>query len=209
MIKNENLSLKRRVGIYGGTFSPPHLGHVHAASAFLQEARLDELLIVPTFVTPLKMRAECTSPDDRLAMCRRAFDFSPKVSISDIEIRREGKSYTAETLLQLAKEDTRLVFLCGTDMFLTMDTWYDPKTIFRLAEIACMRREATVENTKALAIKAEEYKRKYGAEVAFLETLPKEMSSSEIRERLQRGESTEAYLPVSVAEYIKERGLYL
>ncbi len=199
---------KRRVGIYGGTFSPPHLGHVHAAAVFLDEGNLDELLIIPTCVTPLKERKEHTAPEDRLAMCRLAFDFSPKTAVSDIEIRRAGKSYTAETLQALSREDVRLVFLCGTDMFLTMDTWYQPETIFRLAEIACMRRENRVENEEKLLQKSEEYKQKYGAEITFLKTEPKEMSSSEIRECLRGGADVSAYLPAAVAEYIKARGLY-
>lgn len=199
---------KRRVGIYGGTFSPPHLGHIHAATAFLEQGSLEELLIIPTFVTPLKTREESTSPEDRLAMCRLAFSFSPRVCVSDLEICRGGKSYTAETLQALMKENTQLVFLCGTDMFLTMDTWYQPETIFRLAQIACMRRENDRCSDEMLLKKTKEYERKYGADVFFIDAKPKEMSSSEIRFRLRNGQDTDLYLSADVREYIKARGLY-
>ena len=199
---------KRRVGIYGGTFSPPHLGHIHAATAFLEQGNLDELLIVPTFVTPLKTLEESTSPEDRLAMCRLAFAFSPRIFVSDIEISRGGKSYTAETLQALMKENTRLVFLCGTDMFLAMDTWYQPETIFRLAQIACMRRENDESSGGMLLKKAKEYERKYAADVFFINAMPKQMSSSEIRFRLRSGQDTDRYLSADFREYIEERGLY-
>lgn len=91
----------QRVGVYGGTFSPPHYGHLRAAETFLDEGEIDRLVIVPTYVTPLKERREDTSAADRLAMCRLAFSFSDKITVSDIEIRRQGKSYTAETLTSL------------------------------------------------------------------------------------------------------------
>ena len=92
------------IGIYGGTFSPPHLGHAHAARIFLAEGGIDALTVIPTFVTPLKERREATSPEDRLAMCRLAFSFSPRITVSDIEVRRRGRSYTADTLEALKKK---------------------------------------------------------------------------------------------------------
>ena len=198
-----------QLGIYGGTFSPPHNGHLHAAEAFLSQGGIDRLLVIPTYVTPLKARAEQTSPADRLAMCRLAFADNPAVTVSDMEIAREGKSYTSETLSSLASPFVRLSFLCGTDMLLTMGDWHDPATIFRLARIVCMRRENEEEKRLLLENKAEEYRKKFGATVDFLPEAPLEMSSSEIRARIARGKSVAAHLPASVAAYIKERGLYL
>ena len=199
----------KRVGVYGGTFSPPHVGHMHAARVFLEMGNIDELTVIPTFVTPLKERKETTSPEDRLAMCRLAFSFSPRITVSDIEIARTGRSYTSETLAALSSPDVRLSFLCGTDMFLTMGLWHDPCTIFRLATIVCMRREDEAENTERLFGKAEEYRIKFGADVRFLDAPPLSLSSSEIRERIAAGEACSEYLAPSVLAYICERRLYL
>lgn len=197
-----------RIGIYGGTFSPPHNGHVHAAQTFLSLGGIDRLFVIPTFVTPLKARAEQTSPADRLAMCRLAFAHLPEVTVSDMEIRREGKSYTSETLSALAAPSVRLSFLCGTDMLLTMGDWHDPATIFRLARIVCMRRESDAEKTLLLENKAQEYRDRFGATVDFLPETPLEMSSSEIRERIASGCDASAYLSPAVWTYIQEGGLY-
>lgn len=199
----------RRLGIYGGTFSPPHLGHVHAAEVFLSMGGIDELMVIPTYETPLKARTEMTAPEDRLAMCRLAFSFSPAVSVSDMEILRTGKSYTSETLTQLSDPHTRLSFLCGTDMLLTMGRWHDPKTIFSLAEIVCMRREDEADKWEALSSKAAEYTRDFGAHIRFLEAPPIEISSTDIRARIARGEDAGAYLSDTVYAYIKEKGLYV
>ena len=196
------------IGIYGGTFSPPHLGHAHAARIFLAEGGIDALTVIPTFVTPLKERREATSPEDRLAMCRLAFSFSPRITVSDIEVRRRGRSYTADTLEALKKNDVDLSFLCGTDMLLSMETWHDPARIFRLATVVCMRRETDPYNTECLFNKAEEYRVRFGARVKFLTQPPVILSSSEIRERLARGENCSLYLDRSVLDYIRERGLY-
>ena len=199
----------RRLGIYGGTFSPPHLGHVHAAEVFLSMGGIDELLVIPTYETPLKTRTEITSPEDRLAMCRLAFSFSPRVSVSDMEILRTGKSYTSETLSLLSSPSVRLSFLCGTDMFLTMGKWHAPETIFSLAEIVCMRREDEADKAEALSCKAEEYMRNFGATIRFLNAPPVKISSSEIRARITCGEDVSAYLSDGVYRYIKEKGLYV
>lgn len=197
------------IGVYGGTFSPPHVGHMHAARIFLEKGGIDSLTVIPTFVTPLKERNEQTSACDRLAMCRLAFSFSPRISVSDMEIRREGKSYTSDTLTALSRPDVRLSFLCGTDMLLTMGSWHEPETIFRLADIVCMRRECDAENTERLLQKAEEYARRFDARVRFLEASPVEISSSEIRAKIANGEDMGAFLSPSVLDYIRQRGLYV
>ena len=200
---------KRRIGVYGGTFSPPHLGHMHAVQAFLSSGLIDHLLVVPTFVTPLKAREEATSPEDRFEMCRLAFGSLPEVTVSEMEIRRAGKSYTSETLTQLSEPDVELSFLCGTDMLLTMGTWHDPTTIFRLARIVCIRRENDQVNGERLLACAEEYRREYNADVCFLTVPPLPLSSSEIRTALKAGADVSAYLLPAVEAYIKERRLYL
>ena len=197
-----------RLGIYGGTFSPPHNGHIHAATAFLESMALDKLLIVPTYIPPHKTRTEMTMPDDRLEMCRLAFSFSSRIEISDIEIKRQGMSYTSDTLRALSKKDRQLFFLCGTDMLLTLDSWHEPEVIFSLADIVCVARENSEEVHLALNEKAELYRRKFGARVHILPALAVELSSSEIREDIFKNGPWKDKVSSSVASYISEKGLY-
>ncbi|MBO7170178.1 MAG: nicotinate-nucleotide adenylyltransferase [Clostridia bacterium] len=197
-----------RVGVYGGTFSPPHNGHVHAAKCFLEQMDLDRLILIPAGIPPHKTRMETTSSQERLQLCRAAFSFSEKVEISDMEIKREGKSYTVDTLTLLKAEDRELFFLCGTDMLLTMDAWRDPAGIFKLAHIVCLAREAEVDVLRQLEQKAEEYRQRFGASVFFLTAPPVPMSSSEVRDRIQKGREWESAVPAEVARIIREKGLY-
>ena len=126
---NENI---RRVGIYGGTFAPPHVGHVEAARAFMKQMRLDYLYVIPTAIPPHKTTDFDIDPYHRLAMCDLAFSGIDGVIVSDIELRRGGVSYTVDTLRELTAPDTRLFLFCGTDMFLTLDQWYCADEIFKL-----------------------------------------------------------------------------
>lgn len=141
-------------------------------------------------------------------MCRLAFSFSPRIEVSDMEIRRGGKSYTSETLSALSAPDVRLSFLCGTDMLLSMGAWHDPATIFRTAEIVCVRREETAETEELLLSKVKEYEAVFGARIRFLTVAPLEMSSTVIRRRMETGEDLSLYLSPDVEAYIKERRLY-
>lgn len=198
-----------RVGIYGGTFSPPHNGHLHAAKCFLEQMRLDSLIVIPAGIPPHKTRTEQTSDGDRLALCRAAFSFSDKINVSDMEILREGKSYTADTLSLLHKEGEELFLLCGTDMLLTLDKWHDPARIFRLAHIVYLTREADEEALLAMRAKAEEYRQVFGASVSELTVSPVPMSSSQVRARIKAGEEWQSAVPEGVAKIIQEKGLYL
>lgn len=198
-----------RIGVFGGTFSPVHNGHVKAAEAFIDQMWLDVLFVIPTGVTPHKEMSDGASSIDRLTMCSLAFEGMEGVIVSDMEIRRKGKSYTVDTLRELYSEDNRLFLLCGTDMMLTLDTWREPQEIFKLAYPVYMRREDD-ESIKELIIKKNaEYKQKYGKIVTRIVGEPYDVSSSEIRDRIKNGESIEHLVPKKVYEYIKDRGLYL
>lgn len=198
-----------KTGIYGGTFSPPHIGHYLAAKAFLENYSLDELLIIPALVPPHKQINYADDPASRLELCRIAFSKLDKVKISDMEIARGGKSYTVMTLRELTREDRELYFLCGTDMMLTLDEWYCPEEIFRLAHIVCMRREDDPENTLKLERKMEEYRKEFGASVSLIDATSFEISSSEVRAAIKAGKSTKEMLSAEVDEYIRRKGMYL
>lgn len=203
----------KKIGVFGGTFSPPHSGHVNALGTFLRVEKPDLTIAIPTYTPPHKTRKENTSAEDRLEMAKLAFGIFPGVEVSDLEIRRGGKSYTSVTLEQLHLQygkDARLVLLCGTDMLATLAEWHEPQTIFALADVVCMVREADNRHQALLEERAAFYKKEYGGVVRFLPVEPLEMSSTEIREALLLGQDhlAEKALPTSVWEYIQKKGLY-
>ncbi len=195
------------IGLYGGTFAPPHLGHVHAAKAFLRQVPIDRLIIMPTGTPPHKEKASGDTPEVRLAMCRAAFGDLPKTTVSDYEIAKGNVSYTVETLRYLAEPDRTIYLLCGTDMFLTLDRWYQAADIFRLAEIVCIAR--TDAQNEAIHQTAARYRETYGKASILLTAAPLELSSTEIREAIQTGKSLEKYVPKEVEAIIRNEKLYL
>ena len=197
-----------RVGIYGGTFSPIHNGHVAAAKAFMEQMWLDILYVIPTGVTPHKdMKGDATAKD-RLEMCRLAFADVDGVIVSDLEMRREGKSYTVDTLRELYDPAGRLFFLMGTDMLLTLDQWREPEEIFRLCYPVYIRREADAALDAAIVDKITSYQRRYGKMVPRIVAPAIELSSSLVRETVGKGESIHGMVPPAVADYIQEKHLY-
>lgn len=199
-----------RIGIYGGTFSPVHIGHVQAARAFMEQMWLDVLFVIPTGETPHKQMSEGASSADRLNMCKLAFAGIDGVIVSDIEILRKGKSYTVDTLKVFSvNPEDRLFLLCGTDMMLTLDKWKDADEIFRLCYPVYIRRERDSSLDATIISKIAEYKQKYGKNVVKLTVDPIEISSNQIRDMIKAGEDASAYLPRGVYEYIKKEGLYL
>ena len=137
-----------KIGIYGGTFDPPHLGHMEAARTALEQMNLDRLIIIPDCEPPHKdLAEEAATPQQRLEMAE----------VSDLEIRREGKSYTADTVEALHETfpEDELWLLMGTDMFLTVQNWYQPERIFQYAGVAAFSRSE--EDTQALFEEQSQY----------------------------------------------------
>lgn len=196
------------LGIYGGTFSPPHLGHLRAAESFIKGAALDKLLIMPDFIPPHKTEFGNVTAEDRLEMCRIAFAELKGAEVSDFEILRGGKSYTYLTLESFASPDVELYFLCGTDMLLTLDTWKHSERIFELATICYVRRENDEEKAALIARKIKEYKEKFDARIIEIPHDTVVASSTELRAGLLSGSPCLSVLPSGVSEYISERGLY-
>ena len=197
-----------RVGIYGGTFSPVHNGHVAAAKAFMEQMWLDILYVIPTGVTPHKdMQGDATAAD-RLEMCRLAFEGMEGVIVSDLEMRREGKSYTVDTLRELYDPEGRLFLLMGTDMLMTLDKWREPDEIFRLSYPVYVRRENDGEMDGAIVEKISTYQQKYGKVVRRIITPAIELSSTDVRSAVAEGFPIEGAVPPAVAAYIRDRGLY-
>lgn len=198
-----------RIGIYGGTFSPPHKGHMQAAKAFMEQMWLDILYVIPTAYPPHK-EIDCpVSAEHRLEMCRLAFGNTEGVYVSDLEIRRGGRSYTVETLRELSGDDRRLFLLCGTDMMLTLDQWREPEEIFRLCYPVYIRREDDRSLDASIIQKNKEYQQKYGKIVRKIVTEPISISSDAVRAMLRDGRSVSDWVAPSVEQYIADNHLYV
>lgn len=195
-----------KIGLYGGTFAPPHRGHIHAVQAFLAHIPVDELLIMPTFVPPHKVQATGDTPALRLEMCHAAFDGIPGVTVSSYEIDREDVSYTVQTLRHLTKPEREIYLLCGTDMFLTLEKWYHADEIFRLANIVCIAR--TEEKANEIAVAAVRYKREHAATCILLPDAPLEISSTQIREAIQTNKALTAWVPPAVEAILRRENVY-
>lgn len=194
-----------RIGLFGGTFSPPHVGHIRAAELFVSSVGLDRLIIMPAGVPPHKEADAGASADDRLQMARLAF--SGIGEVSDFEIKKAGKSYSVETLewLRETYPDDSLYMLVGEDMFLSLDKWREPEKIVRLATVVYMRRCAS--DGDILKNKEAEYRNKWGADFIYMGDDPAVVSSTEIRRTLNTGGFSEFVTP-AVGEYIKKNRLY-
>lgn len=199
---------KFRVGIYGGTFAPVHNGHVESARAFMKQMKLDYLYIIPTYIPPHKEIDFADSPEHRLRMCELAFAGTDGIIVSDMEIRRGGKSYTYDTLRELSGEDKKLFLLCGTDMVLTFDTWFRYEDILKMCYPCYVRREKDKIIENRIIEKITEYYNKHGVMFRRILTDPIEISSTEIREAVSRGEDISKIVPCEVEEYIREMQLY-
>ena len=202
-----------KIGIYGGTFNPPHLGHLAAARAAIAALDLDRLMLVPAAIPPHKELPEGTPPPaDRLAMAGKLADalLLPKVAeVDSLEMDRPGPSYTADTveLIHSREPEAQLWLLVGSDMFLTLHTWKEPERILKYASVCAFHRTQEDEAARFAGQKAR-LERDYGARVQLI-PVPGlvEISSTRLRELLARGEGRE-YLHPSVYGYILLHGLY-
>lgn len=196
---------KERIGIFGGTFNPPHIGHIEAAKSFIKGAELDKLIIMPAFIPPHKEYISTVTCEERLEMCKLAFSSIDNTYVSDHEISRGGTSYTYLTLQEFYNDKSELYFLCGTDMILSLDKWRNPDIIFSLATICYIRRENDSSISNILENKCREYKMRFGAHIIPIDSNVITISSSEIRECIR---DKSDYLNSDVLDYILEKGLY-
>lgn len=201
-----------KLGIYGGTFGPVHLGHIRAAHAFLKACALDRLYILPTAIPPHKTASHKDTPHDRLQMLRLAFSepqyADERITVSDYEQTRGGKSYTVLTLEHFFAESSDITLLCGTDMFFTLENWYRGPDILRMASICCLCRSDDAAAREQIDRTAQHYRRTYGTHIILPPFVPLEISSTEVRCRIASDTSVADVLPASVCTYIQAHGLY-
>jgi nicotinate-nucleotide adenylyltransferase len=189
-----------RLGVLGGTFDPPHVGHLISAGDAFESLKLDRLVFIPVAAQPLKTNVPAgASPQDRLEMVRMAIAGDSRFAASDTEIRRGGLSYTVDTLETLKQENpgATLVLIVGMDALAAFDRWKNPERIREIAEIAVLSR------TGDHGVDAN-----VGGGVTVVGTRRIDISSSEIRQRLAEGKSIRGFVAESVEEYIATRNLY-
>ena len=197
-----------KIGIYGGTFNPLHTGHLHGAKQAIEALDLDKLILIPDRIAPHKQMPEgSATPEQRMEMLRIATKNEPKMEVSDIELKREGKSYSYLTVEQISREypDAKLYLLMGTDMFTSFHTWMEPDRITAKATLAVMYRgdkgEAeAIEETKAQM-------ESQGVEVVLIKNDAIAISSTQMR-RLLAFQCAGPFLPEGVEDYIRSQGLY-
>ena len=197
-----------RIGIYGGTFNPPHMGHMLAARQAVRLLRLDRLLLIPDRIAPHKVLLEgSASPEERMQMLQLAAAGIEKAEVSDIELRREGTSFTYLTILELKQlyPEAELVLIMGTDMFLSFDKWRETKIITDHAALGVLYRGEKGEKAAIDAKKAE--MEANGVKVELIENEVTAISSTDLRRMLVFG-CAEPFLPEGVGAYIREKGLY-
>ena len=196
-----------KIGIYGGTFNPPHLGHLAAARTALDALKLDKLILMPAAVPPHKVLPE-NSPaqEHRLAMVERMADAMERpgaVEVSTLELEREGKSYTSDTLEAIHRQypEAELWLLMGTDMFLTLQNWHEPEVICSLAHLCAFSRTQS-DSGELLAVQAKYLRDTFGADVRTIQ-LPQitPVSSTQLRELLEElGNSMEISIRIQREE---------
>lgn len=194
-----------RLGIFGGTFNPPHMGHLGLVTAIADKMKLDRVLIIPASVPPHKHISNLAGSRDRLEMCRLAFGGDVRFFVSDTELKRAGKSYTYDTLCELREEypNAELFLIVGSDMLATFDEWYRYHDILMMSTLcAASRKHGYVPQLEGRFTDEER------AKIKFIEIPVLEISSTLIRRKLSERENTHGLLSDSVREYIDKKGLY-
>ena len=194
------------IAVYGGSFNPPHLGHREAVITTLEALKPDLLLIIPDHEPPHKeMEEGSPTPEQRLELCRLTFGDLDRVEISSLELERNGKSYTYDTVLELQERypDARLTLIVGTDMILTFEEWYHFEYLLAHCRLAAMARD--FEDEEKLREAAGHLRSCYGAEIILLDHAPLPMSSTELRGMLRIRLGAEDIHPDAYAAIIRYR----
>ncbi|MBC7804634.1 MAG: nicotinate-nucleotide adenylyltransferase [Akkermansiaceae bacterium] len=197
-----------RLGVFGGSFDPIHLGHLRLAEEAREGFALDQVLFIPTWVSPFKTGRVVTPPEHRLQMVRLATDGNDAFAYSAIECIREGTSYTVDTLrtLQAENPSAELWFLTGTDAVADLPRWREPEEVLRLTRFAAATRAGTT--VEEVRERLAHLPGKWQERISFFPMTNIDISSTDIRARLATGRSVHYLLPPEVEQYIAAHGLY-
>ncbi len=196
-----------RIGILGGTFDPPHIGHLVIAEATRAQLALAKVYFVPARQPPHKLGEKVTPLEDRLAMLQLALGNKPHLAISLVEANRPGPSYTLDTIRELQNEfpaATELYFIMGLDSLRDLPTWHEPRELIELCRLAVLRRPGYSADLDELEKKIPGLR----ARVVFIPAPELEISSSDLQELVREGKSIEDMVSPDVAAYIREHHLY-
>lgn len=197
-----------RIGLFGGTFNPPHLAHLRLAQKAIEGAKLDKVIVMPAFVPPHKIAHELLKSEDRIELCKRTF-CGEKYLISDLEIKRKGKSYTVETLEELKKlyPGDEIFLIIGSDMLLSFDRWYRFEDILKSVTLCVMTRENAV-SRKMLSDYCKNVLKLSKEKYIILDCDAVELSSTDVRKKAKDGGDLSFMLTEKANEYIKEKSFY-
>ena len=200
----------KRIGVLGGSFDPLHYGHLILAEQIRQEAELDKVILIPAYVNPFKEEVPPADGHHRLEMLRLAAGDHPFFGISDIELKREGPSYTYDTLAALKEKDypdDELFFIMGTDSFYKLEHWHKAEELIEnFGFLIGMRKGYDEEELKATISRLQQ---KYPLRAEYIRIPELEISSTDIKQRIRAGKSVRFLLPDACISYIREHELYL
>ena len=196
-----------KVAIFGGSFNPVHNEHIKVAKAVVKELNLDKLIVMPTFISPHKQGIQALSPTHRLNMLNLAFQDEPAIEISDYEVKKQGVSYTYQTVEYFKNlyPTATLYFMMGSDMLENFPTWKNPEQIVKNATLLLTERRSGEFDDSALI---DNIYNLYGAVVEKLKVYGETLSSTKIRVYKQLGLSLDGLVPKSVEDYIDSNNLY-
>lgn len=198
-----------RIGIIGGTFDPIHFGHVALARAAVASGRVDRIFVLPAGIPPHKPTDRTTFAAYRFAMVQKAFADLPEVIVSDIEILRQGNSYTIDTLRDFrssCSDEDELVLIYGSDILADMHKWRQPESILREATLLLANRGG--ESAEQTLLQAERLRRDFGACIEFFDAPEIDLSSTQVREAIAAGRPLGDMLPEAVSRFIRKHDLY-
>jgi nicotinate-nucleotide adenylyltransferase len=195
-----------RIGILGGTFNPPHIGHLVCAQEAHRELELDQVLFIPARIPPHKPVEHEPGPEHRLELCRLAAGDDERFAVSDLELGRDGTSYTVDTLEELSSHETQpeLFLIVGGDIAVGLPRWREPERVLRLATLAIAKRQGTARAAVQATLSTLQ-----GGERSRFFTMPRiGVSSTMIRRRVRAGQPIRYLVPDPVAGYIEHHNLY-
>lgn len=204
--------MSKKIGVLGGAFNPPHLGHLKIAKIALKKLKLDKVIFVPTGIPPLKKESDLAPKKDRLKMTTLLIEGYPKFEISDYEIKKKKKSFTLETIKYLKRKEkgAKIFWIVGEDSFreIIEEKWKGGLKVLDLAKFVVFERKDHKFSLKNLPKKFEKNKKIALKKVIFIKKrIP--ISATKIREKLKKGQSVEKFLPKKVLDYILKKKLYV
>ena len=201
--------MDKKIGILGGTFNPVHTGHLILGERALDDFKLDKVIFMPSGYSYMKAQSDILPGEHRLNMTELAVKDNPRFCVSDMEIKREGATHTADTLRELSIEqpEAQIYYIVGADTLFMMEKWIEPEVIFSKCTVLAAIRDDV--DQSELKLKADHLIEKFNARIEVLTTSCIDISSRMIRRRLSRRQSVRYYLPESVRKYIEENKLYI